>query len=274
MKKDKVILTPEQKAELAITKRANLSLAVNKGLPALGILTAIAALLICLYLFVIGLGNNMCASIAPTIEYYNQHSQVSNPSVLRLIYMFVAIGGGVAILIISQKRQFNTLVGLILGFTAGLLLWQGIGECSWQFGLWEGIPTSRVLVNFAYIKGIPRSFLLVICVFTALYINRKGVLNWPLQIAVLTFIGIWALSWAVITLGALWPASLRYHNPYHWPAIIGILVGLHGALTILLQLFVLRKVPTEKSVYVRIVLFLLLAGLAGVGFGVKAPMGL
>lgn len=250
VKKEKVILTPEQKAERKAMRKQTAWLGFKEGIIPFFIQMAILVVVILFFVFVIA--NDAIPDVAGVPQ---RNDEANDPNIVRLIYMILTIPATILLVRWAVKTE-NKKKAFWIGLIAGIVAWQGIGECSWHFGLpfygWTNWPTTgavyETFVFFPKIEGVQGTFLLVLFVPLLLYMFRKGDFSWGLRIFVLSFFCNWVGHWVILGIAPMWPAALSYHNPYKWPKIVGILAGLHGTLMLIYKILFKAKTTEERYV--------------------------
>lgn len=144
--------------------------------------------------------------------------EVTNPNLIRLIYMLVSIPLSFMLLRLVRRAGFKKQFWI--PFISGILLWQGVGECSWHFGLF----TDGGFLNFPRIEGMQGTFVLLFLALPLLiYTWRKAALSWPVKIFCISFLVNWLPHWLMIGLGDLMGTIVSKNT---WYLLAAICIGL------------------------------------------------
>lgn len=195
----------------------------------------ILAAVIMEFLLWIGPGNGL-AGLQPVSAVGDEQT---NPNIVRLIYMLIAIPLAFVLVRLVRGAGFKTQFWVSLA--AGILLWQGVGECSWHFGLF----TEGGFLNFPRIEGMQGTFLLF-CVALPLFVYawRKSALSWPVQVFCLSFLANWLPHWVMIGIADLLGGVM---NSSTWYMIAAVCIGLPGFIAALWLIF--RRARTREERY-------------------------
>lgn len=141
----------------------------------------------------------------------------SAPQLGRLIYMFLSFFLFLIfeVLAIKYAKKEKYTPSFYLGFTAGILLWQSIGECSWHFQVGG--------VNFVCLETIASFPIFVVFVLTLIYARRNHSFDWGVWYCIASFSCNWIGHY--ITIG-LHPFIEKYVSFSTWTFYISIIVGI------------------------------------------------
>lgn len=253
MKKEKKILTPEEKAVRKTERKETMLLGFKQGLIPLFIQFAFCA--ICVLFFVFVIANDALPKLS-SVPVVLIGDELSDPSLFRLIYMIFCFPAIIFLLIWAGKIK-QSRFAFWPAFVAGIMLWQMIGECSWHFGLWVGPQNDAVFVNFPRIESVEGLFIIILLLPLYILCLKKKCLSFVLQIFILTFLANWIGHYLTMGIAPMWSWSF-YPTPARWPKLAGFLFGLHGGLMLIYRL--LFKAKTEEE---RLTLSILLYGFIG-----------
>lgn len=215
------------------------------------IMLGITGVGIALFMFTIGLGGDIAPAVAVGDE-------MSKPTVGRLIYLIISFIAFVvcAVLAESYARKERLFPAFYLGFIAGMLLWQAVGEASWHFGY----DVRGAFSNFFRIEA-PGSLLLVIsfALLTA-YLMRRRSLGFGALCTLSSFLCNW---YGHFVSEGTYPLVAASMDVSKWYAISGLSVGI--VLTAAAILLALRKYKDTRG---RLLCSMLLyIGISVISFG-------
>lgn len=240
-KKEKVILTPEQKAERAVQRKLTAKLGFKEGI--IPFFIQFGILVVVILLFAFGIAND-AIPLVPGQTSVDVAGEQSNPNWVRLIYMLLTIPGTILLLKWSSKIE-NKKKAFWPALIAGIVAWQGLGECSWHFSL----PINGVQVNMPPIEGFMGSALIVFFVPVIIYVLTKTNASWTMKIFLLSFLCNWVPHWLLLGIAPMWwNVGVVYHIPAKWPKLGAFLFGLHGSLMILYKILFKAKSTEERLV--------------------------
>lgn len=245
-KESKKVLTPEEKAERKALRRSLAKLGFREGIVPFFIQMGILVLVILEFAFVIAADGNAHLSWVPDLV--ENGRVINDPNIVRFIYMFAAIPGAF-LLVYWSLRIPDSKKAFWPALIAGILVWQSVGECSWHFGIWD----SETFLFFPKIEGPQGSVLLLAAIPILLYVMTRKEVPFAFRIFLLSFLCNWASHWLILGIGPMWPETLRYHNPKKWPKIVGIVIGMHG--TIMLVIRTLKAKSTEERLTLSVLLY-------------------
>ncbi len=261
MKKNKPVLTAEEKALLRTERNLTMRLGFFQGIVPFLIQLVILAAVIVFFVFVIADDANPDLAGVPL-----RPDAPNDPNVVRLIYMILCFPACFALVQWAQRIK-DPKWAFWPALAAGIFLWQAIGECSWHFGL----PVQGEFVFFPNWEGPQGLFVLIFVLPLVLYFSKKCRFTWAVKIFLLSFMINWVTHFLLLGIAPMWPVDWSYHNPAHWPRIAAFIFGLHGSLMLLYRL--LFKCKTLEERYVT---SLLLYGFVGMfvegAFGVGASL--
>jgi hypothetical protein len=187
------------------------------------------------FLLLIGPKNGL-AALQPVSSIGDEQT---NPNLIRLIYMLVCIPLSFVLVRLVRGAGFKKQFWIPL--IAGILLWQGVGECSWHFGLFF----DGKILNFPRLEGMQGTFILLFLVLPLfLFAWRKAALSWPVKIFCMSFLVNWLPHWLMIGVGDLLGTIVSRNT---WYLIAAICIGLPCFVTALWLVF--RKARTREDRY-------------------------
>ena len=135
-----------------------------------------------LFMSVVGLGGN----VAPVNQIPDG---VTKPTLGRLVYVIVSLIGFTVCACTASRcaKREKIYSAFYIGFTAGLFLWQALGEGAWHFGYTE----NGVYLNFIRLEATASLFLVpVFALFTA-YLMKHSSLDFGVLCTLLSFLCDW-----------------------------------------------------------------------------------
>lgn len=150
--------------------------------------------------------------------------EMSNPVMSRLIYMIIGIIASVILIAVSEKLK--TIPSFFTAFTAGVIMWQAVGECSWHFG-------------FSQIEGAEAGILIVLFIALLIYAYKRKSFSWGMWSFMLSFMTNWLGHYVMIGTYRFAPSSCDEKT---WFMISGI-VG--GTLILLIPVYIFIKKENE-----------------------------
>ena len=215
------------------------------------IILAITAAGIAVFMFVIGLGD----TIAPVNQVFDE---MTKPTVGRLIYVITSLVAFFVCAIIAARCAAKEKIywAFYLGFLAGMLLWQAIGEGAWHFGyLVDGN-----YVNFFCMESSGALFLVIPFAVLTAYLMKSRVLNYGVLCTILSFLCNW---YGHFILEGTYPYVSGYFSVSTWYMICGLTVG--TAITAAAMLLPILKFKDTKG---RLLCSMLLyIGISVIAFG-------
>ena len=151
----------------------------------------------------------------------NVAGEETNPTIGRLLWLVISGAGGITLALISScmagKKKHKNLVYL-LGSLAGTLMWQALGECSWNYGFWvEGQFT-----NFPRMECAQGWFIFIpFTIFFFLEIKRNTV-DFGLQVS---FLALWANWYGHIMMIGTYPFAGVGMTEEVWYQIMAVVAG-------------------------------------------------
>lgn len=190
----------------------------------------------------------------------------NDPNIMRLIYMFLAIPA-TAVLVTFACKTSATVKSFWLALIGGIVAWQGIGECSWHFGLWLNGNFSF----FPKIEGAQGTFILALALPIFVYLFFKGDMKWGIKIFLLSFFCNWVGHWVIAGIEP-WFNSGKVITPKVWQIISGFVFGFGGTLFLLYRLF-FKAETKEQRLTISLLLYttvgVFIEGVVGIGAGLE-----
>lgn len=177
------------------------------------IMLAITGAGIAIFMFTIGLGD----TIAPVTTVGDE---MSKPTVGRLCYVIFSLPAFVILAVLSERfaRKERIFPAFYLGFTAGMLLWQGIGEGSWHFGYYVG----EAYQNCFRIESPGSLYLVIIVALFTGYLMKNRLLGFGVLCTLLSFLCNW---FGHFVSEGTYPLVASNLSVSSWYAISGLTVG-------------------------------------------------
>lgn len=169
---------------------------------------------IMVFMFVIGLGN----TIAPVNQVADE---MTKPTVGRLVYIVASLVAAFLCAACATKYATKDKIfhAFYLGFTAGMLLWQAIGEGSWHFGY----MVADNYINFFRIESSGSLFLVISFAALTAYMMKNCVMNFGVLCTVLSFLINW---YGHFVSEGTYPYVAEIFSVSTWYAVSGLTVGI------------------------------------------------
>lgn len=215
------------------------------------IMLGITAVGIVLFMFAIGLGDN----IAPVNVVGDE---MTKPTTGRLMYVIFGLVLFVILAVLSEKkaRAEQLFPSFYLGFTAGMLLWQAIGEGAWHFGYYVGQDYN----NFFRIESPGSLFLVLPVAFFTGYLMKNRYLGFGVICTLLSFLCNWFGHFVSEGTYPMVSSSMEVGT---WYAVSGLTVG-----TILTAVAIILPIKKLKDTRGHLLCSMLLyIGIAVISFG-------
>lgn len=153
-------------------------------LPICGII-GITSILVGVFALCLYLGGNM----EPVIPIHMDDGEMVDPNPMRLAFMLTAFVLAFVLAYVADRkgRQGETMPAFWLGYAAGTLLWQSVGECAWHFSIQE----DEFLMCFPHIEGASAIFLVILTTILLVYCYRRKAFTWGVWVFFLSFVGNW-----------------------------------------------------------------------------------
>lgn len=264
MKKEKVILTPEQLAAKKAAQKETLKLGFKDGIIPFLIVLGIAV--VCILEFVFLIANDSFAHVPGVPDLVVGGEVVNDPNWFRLVYMFVAIPV-VFVLVKWASKIEGTKKAFFVSVVAGTLAWQALGECSWHFGL----VVEETFLFFPIIEGVQGTFILILFASVVLYGSIKKKFPWYMMIFLLTVLFNWMGHWLILGIAPWFSVDAPYFNPGKWPKLVGIFIGLHGSLMLIYRILCKAK-SREERLILALMLYTFIGMMVEGAFGVGASL--
>ncbi len=241
MKKEKVVLTPEEISLKKAERKEKLILGLKQGM--LPLLIQFAFTAVCIVFFALVIANDSIP-LLKNVPVVLHGDELSDPTLTRFIYMIICFPAVVFLLIWAGKIK-QSRFAFWPAFVAGIMLWQAIGECSWHFGLWVGPQDNAVFVSFPRIEAVQGLFILILIIPLFILCVKKKCLSFVLTTFILTFLATWVGHYLTMGISPMWPWSF-YPTPARWPKFAGFVFGLHGGLMLIYRLLFKAKTEEER----------------------------
>lgn len=168
----------------------------------------------------------------------------SEPMVSRLIYMFFGIIMSVILIYVSEK--LSTLPSFFVAFSAGVMMWQAVGECSWHF-------------DFTQLEGFESGIILILFIILLLYAYRHNSFGWGVWSFMLSFMTNWLGHYIMLGTYKFAPAGMAEDK---WFLISGV-VGGTLILIIPVYIFFKKKNDLKTNLIISAFIFMSLGVYAG-----------
>lgn len=178
------------------------------------IMLAITGAGIAVFMTVIGLGD--------TIATVNQVAdEMTKPTLGRLVYVIVSLVATFLCAAWAAKCATKDKIfpAFYLGFTAGMLLWQAIGEGAWHFGYMVGDN----YINFFRLESSGSLFLVISFAALTAYLMKSRVMNFGVLCTVLSFLCNW---YGHFVSEGTYPYVAKFFSVSTWYAVSGLMVGI------------------------------------------------
>lgn len=171
--------------EIGRKPQAPPKLILKEGVLPLGGILVITAVLVAILALCLYLGRGM----TPVVPIHVDDGETVDPNPLRLAFMLTALVAAFFLAAVAHRKGKSGKIfpAFWIGYAAGTLLWQSMGECAWHFS----IKADDYLMCFPHIEGASAIFLVIITCILLLYCYRHRVFSWGLWIFVLSFVGNW-----------------------------------------------------------------------------------
>ena len=177
------------------------------------IMLAITGAGIVAFMFTIGVGEN----IAPVNTVVDE---MTKPTSGRLCYLIFAAIAFLVCAVLAEKfaRKDRIYPAFYLGFTAGMILWQCVGEASWHFGY----SLEGGYYNYFRIESPGALFLvLAFALFTG-YLMKNGLLGFGVLCTLLSFLCNW---FGHFVSEGTYPLAAEVFSVGTWYAVSGVVCG-------------------------------------------------
>jgi hypothetical protein len=224
-------------AERAARKQ-NFRLALKEGLLPFGIQLVLLVFVILFFLYVIANPANPRLPNAPDLVVDGE--VINDPNIVRFVFMiltFFIIPG----LVFFASRSQNIFVTFWLSLIAGIMMWQGLGECSWHFGFAQG---SSVIFMPA-IEGRQGTALFFFLMPVLVYFCCRKDTPFFMKVFLLTFLGNWAGHWLLLGIGSFFPTDWAFNGEV-WQKVFSCGVALPLSFYILYLLFFKAKTTQDR----------------------------
>ena len=197
----------------------------REGILPVGGVLGITVALVAVFFLCLHLG----AGMEPVIPIHSDDGETVDPNPLRLAFMVLAFILAFVLACFADRKgkAGKTFTAFWLGYTAGTLLWQSVGECAWHFS----IECEDYLMCFPHIEGASAIFLVIIASILLAYCYRRNAFSWGVWVFVLSFVGNWLGHFALI---GTYPLVHSFVAERSWFRIMGSVLGLLTCLGALL----------------------------------------
>ena len=182
----------------------------------LGGIILITGVLVAIFALCISFGKDM----SPVVPIHVDDGETVDPNPLRLLFMVLAFIASFILAAVADRKGKSGKVytAMWVGYAAGTLLWQSVGECAWHFS----IKANDYLMCFPHIEGASALFLVIITTILLIYCYRHNTFSWGLWVFVLSFIGNWFGHFAQI---GTYPIVHTLMDEEVWFRLSGAVIG-------------------------------------------------
>ena len=185
-------------------------------LPAAGLL-GITLGLVLLFVAIVYPGK----SLPPVIPPHLDDGEMVDPNPMRLVFMLTALLASLILakVAIRKGEKGLTYPAFWIGYAAGTLLWQSIGECAWHFS----IRSDGFLMCFPHLEGASALFLALLFSLLLLHAYRHDSFGWGMWIYLLSFMCNWIGHFVMI---GTYPIVASLMEEHTWYIVSGLILGL------------------------------------------------
>lgn len=161
--------------------------------------------------------------------------EMSSPTTGRLLYFILSFILAFALWLASVRCAGleRDVPAFWLGYTAGILLWQAVGEEAWHFSVGG--------INFVQLESIASFPLVLLFVTLLVYGYRRRAFDWGSWITIVSFACNWLGHY--VTVG-IYPFVEQWIDSRSWNVGAGIS---GGGLVLLISIFYLRSHGTSRK---------------------------
>jgi len=169
--------------------------------------------------------------------------EMSSPTTGRLIYMIVAFIMFIITVIFANKyskscEKKKIKLSFWLGIISGTLLWQAIGEDSWNFG----VQTENGFMNFSQLESISVILILAVFLFFLVYVMKQNALSFGVGITITSFLCNWLGHYVML---GTYPFVHTIFEERTWILLSG---SVSGAIILIGSIFyVIKKADSIKE---------------------------
>ena len=167
------------------TAHAPARVIVKETILPLGGIIVITGILVAIFALCLHWGSGL----EPVIPIHVDDGETVDPNPLRLAFMITAFLLAFPLAYVADRKgkSGKTLPAFWIGYCAGTLLWQSVGECAWHFSIQE----EEYLMCFPHIEGASAIFMVIITTILLVYCYRRRAFTWGVWVFVLSFVGNW-----------------------------------------------------------------------------------
>jgi len=189
-------------------------------------------------------------------------TEENDPNIPRFIYMLLTIPAALVTLRLASKTE-NSTARFWAGAAAGLFIWQGLGECSWNFGIiYQGAA-----LFLPRIEGFQGTMLILFFLPLMIRIARSSSVPLHLRSCILSFGNNWLGHYILIGTAPLGMALTGITDLLLWYRLVGIIAGVPAFLLTLYWVF-FRAETKEQRLLLSVLLYtffcVILEGAAGI----------
>lgn len=162
--------------------------------------------------------------------------EMASPTLGRLIYGFVSFAGFIALVVMASRasKSGQDTKAFWLGYIAGILLWQSVGEISWHYSVGG--------INFTVLENITSFPIAVLACMLFVYCRRNHSFDWGVLITYISFMCNWIGHY--ITIG-IYPFFTWLTDKTTWIMAMSFSVG--SIAFVLSLIYLLLRVKTKKG---------------------------
>lgn len=158
---------------------------IKEGILPIGGILGITAVLVGLFALCLHLGSEM----EPVVPIHMDDGETVDPNPMRMAYMLSGFVISFVLALFADRigKAGKVLPSFFIGYAAGTLLWQSVGECAWHFS----IRGEDYLMCFPHIEGASAIFMVIITAILLAYCYKRQAFSWGVWVFVLSFVGNW-----------------------------------------------------------------------------------
>ena len=158
---------------------------VKEGILPMGGILGITVVLVAIFYLFLHIGRGM----EPVVPIHVDDGETVDPNPMRLAFMVSAFVLAFVLAVVADRKgkSGKTFPAFWIGYAAGTLLWQSVGECAWHFSIEE----DEYLMCFPHLEGASALFLVVLTTILLVYCYKRRTFSWGVWIFFLSFVGNW-----------------------------------------------------------------------------------
>ena len=118
---------------------------------------------------------------------HNLYGEITSPTYAKLCFMIFGTALSFALLFLSCHMNKTNTAYFWLATLGGLILWQVIGECSYNFY----IQVKNEIIYFPKIENISSLFIIVPVTALCIYVLSERFVNESLKVYIISFMNNW-----------------------------------------------------------------------------------